>query len=383
MRGILAITGFLAIVTAGLLGAAVARRSPPPSTGPSVEVAAAFPAPPVERPPPPADPFLEVEPPAPPAVPVPPTPPVPEPPRAPTPVSSLPRAGVLEATVAPAGRYKLGETVQQDLVVTRRSTFGILGTNVSQGAQYGLSSRITVTAVNADGSLVAEQTVVAVKLLDADPDVRADAAAALEKMKGVTFELLVGPTGEVTAVRGYTDPVRKTAGKLDELQSLRIGSILDADGWKELAGLTFFQPDGAIKPGRAWSKPAAHDWGALGSWQGKTNYLARGKASAKSPLEKIEYAHAIEYRPPAAGAGGDFPARIGSAEFKATAGGGILYDPARSRSTGAVETFYVRGRLQATVAGPAVAVEVEELQNFKLTLSDPAKGELVGKPPKK
>ncbi len=375
-RVVLVVAGFLAVVTAGLLGAAVARRSPAPSAAPAVEVVALVPALPVEPPPPPADPILE------PPAPVP--PPVPEPPRVTRPVVVGPRAGVIEAVIVPpAGRYKVGETIQQDVVVTRRSGFRLLGLEVSQGVQYALSSQVVVTAVNPDGSLVAGQTVTAARLLDADPDVRAEFAAALEKVPGTKFELTVGPAGDVTAITGVKDPIRVKPGKLGDFQSLRVGSVLDADGWKELAGLMFFQPGEPLRAGAKWEKPFAHDWGELGSWRGKTNFADRGRLWARSPLEQIVYTHAIEYGPPADGGGRELPFRIRKADLKAAAGGAFHYDTARDRNTAAEENFYVRGSLTVVVAGPDVMIELEERQNFKLTFTEPAKGELVGKPPKK
>ena len=376
LRIILAVAGFLAVVTVGWLTVSLSKRSLPPLIVPPPEVAAAvepLPAPPPVVPAVEPRPVLpRVEPPPPAAVPRVEQPPVP-----------TGRTGVIESAGVPPGGYRVGETIPQDLVVTRRSTFRILGTDVSQGAQYGLSSTVTVTAVNADGSFVVEQAIVAARLIDADPDLQADLATALGKARGVKFELTVGPTGLVTAIKGYKDALRLKPGKLGEFQSLRLGSLVDADGWKELAGLMFFQPDEVLKPGAKGSRAVTHDWGALGGWSGKTNYVAKGKASAKSPLDRIDYAHAITYQPPAAGVGTELPFRVTKAEFKAVAGGAILFDAARSRTTAAEEAFYVRGGLVASVAGPDVPIEMEERQNFKLTFTDPAAGTLVGKPPKK
>ncbi len=298
-------------------------------------------------------------------------------------VPGPPRVGVLQASVDPAGRYKVGDVVDQDVVFTRKSSFRIVGTEVGQGAQYAFSSSIAITKVNADGSLVAEQTIVKTKLIDADPDLKASLAAALDKAQGMKFELAVAQNGDVTSLKGLKDPLRVLAGKDAAAgQSLRLWSLLDADAWKELAGLTFFQPEKPLKAKVTWNKPVTHDWGPLGSWRGRTVYVAAGKQAVKPNLERIDYGHEIYYKPPLAGADRDLPIRVMKAEFQtAGAGGAILYDAATHRSTVAEETFRVRGAVQVSLAGTDAVIEMEEQQGFRLTMQEPAKRAMVGQPP--
>ncbi len=240
---------------------------------------------------------------------------------------------------------------------------------------------MVVTKVNADGSLAVEQRIRTAKLIDADPSTKAELAAALEKAQGTKFEIAVNAAGDVTELKGLKDPIRIQAGpNVMPGQSLRLWSLLDADAWKELAGLTFFQPDKPLKPGATWSRPAAHDWGPLGTWRGKTVYVV-GKPVAKPLAERIDYAHDIYHRPPAAGADKGLPFRVLRPEFKAVqAGGSILYDPEMRRAKAAEETFRVRGGVVVSLAGTEAAIELEELQGFRLTITDRTRRELVGSP---
>src|ERR1051326_4030918 len=76
-------------------------------------------------------------------------------------------AGAARADDPPA-RYKAGDTFDQEVVVSRKSVFRVAGLDVEKWAQYSIVSSFTVTKVNADGSLTAEQTIRSARLLDAD-----------------------------------------------------------------------------------------------------------------------------------------------------------------------------------------------------------------------
>ncbi len=309
----------------------------------------------------------------PPPRPEPPSPPAP-PPKAPEP----PRVGKL--VVEPAGKYKEGDTFVQTVTVSRVSAFGVLGVVTTQGAEYTLASRLEVTKVNADGSFVVTQTVQTGKLIDATPDMKEPLADALKKAEGAKFELTVAQNGKVTALKGLNDPVNVKLGRNVEQQTLRLWSILDADAWKELAGMTFFQPD---QPGlgEKWNRDFAHDWGPLGSWLGRTDYLT-AKNPEKDGQHKIDYAHAISHRP--AKAAGNLPIAIKEAAFpRVIAGGTIRYDAKTNRATAAEEVFHVRGVVGVSFGGADAAVEVEERQKFRVTASEVKARELIGEAPKK
>ncbi|WP_143393367.1 hypothetical protein [Fimbriiglobus ruber] len=275
-----------------------------------------------------------------------------------------------------ASRYKVGDTFGQEVVVTRRSAFRTLGIEIGQAAQYVIVSRLTVTKIGPDGGATVTQTIEGGRLVDADPTMRESLTAALAQIKGAALEIVVGPTGDVVRIRVPKDPVRllvredPVAGKV-----LRVWSLLDEDGWKELAGITFFQPVQPLQRGRTWARNLTHDWGALGEWRGRTVYTDTGRQGAD---ERITYAHALSHRPPQKVAE-NMPVRVLAAEFApVTANGVILYDPVRGRVSAAEEVFRVKGAVSvSTGVGPA-AIEVEEEQGFRLRVTDPANRALVG-----
>ncbi len=292
----------------------------------------------------------------------------------------MPRVGVLQADID--SRFKVGDTFNQEVVFSRKSDFRFVGAEFSQAARYAFRSKIVISKVNADGSYVAEQTIGKAIWLDGDVDSKPTLIEALVKTQGTKFELTFSRNHEVTELKGLKDPILVAAGKNAAMgQSLRLWSLLDADAWKELAGLTFFYAEKPLKAKQTWNKPVSHDWGALGSWNGKTVYLAAGKQPKQTNLERIDYRHEIYYKPPALGADRDLPFRIQKAAFQTIlAGGAILYDPTTNRTAAAEETFRVRGNIQVSLAGMDAAIEMEEAQGFRLTIEQPATNALVGTP---
>ncbi len=360
----------LALAAAYLVWAPARPAAPgtPTASGPAVEPRSPAPARTGPDPPPPERP----------------TPPVADPPPAPPPPAPSPDPpagqGRLEAEPAGTHRFRVGERFEQEVVVSRRSAYRTLGAEFATAAEYAFVSRVTVEAVRRDGGLTARQTIEDARLIACDPTLREALADALQKARGAVFTLTVGPDGVVTDLKGPDDPIRVLPGAgANGGRTLRVWSLLDADGWKELAGLTFFRCDPPPRPGRTWTRGLAHSWGPLGDWTGRTTFVARG---AKDGRERIEYAHALSYRPPGPGRGGDLPFKIVRAEFGApTAGGILLYDAARERVTAADEAFHVRGALAVSVGGSDAAVEVDESQAFRLRVRATSEPELTGRPP--
>ncbi len=288
------------------------------------------------------------------------------------PLRPLPAKPKPEAVEAVTARYKAGDAFTQEVVVTRLSTYRVLGTDVGQNVQYGFVSRFTVDKVERDGALVVKQKVQEARFGDGDPAMQALLNDALKKTQGATFEIAVNAKGQVTRFQGPKDPVNVFAGNNPLAgRTFLLWSFLDEDAWKELAQITFFRPDKALRPGEKWSRPLSHSWGPLGSWGGETVYVAAGQQAGR---ERITYAHDMTYRPPR-GAGGGLPFLVRRADFKPlTAGGVILFDAARGKVAAAEETFRVRGSLVVSAADIEAPVEMDETQVFRLRITEPVPG---------
>ncbi len=277
-------------------------------------------------------------------------------------------------------KLKAGESFFQDLLITQKSTFGVQGLPVHTHLQYRVVSRFTVTEIAADAMTV-EQKIESAKLLQADPLTQGLLSGAVARLPGTAYTLGINPKMEVTRFEGGGDvaAMQPILGGL----GLQMASLMDRDGWKEMAQVSLFQPerplgkdagkeagkDGGKEAGKAkpWSRPMTHLWGPLGRWTGQTHFAFTGK---RGPLDQIAYIHKMTYEPPKAG-GGALGLQITSASFQALASRGLIdYDGAQAKAVAAEECFHVRGRLTMMLLGQATPVDIDEEQTFQLKLFD-------------
>jgi hypothetical protein len=284
------------------------------------------------------------------------------------PPPAQPRADTAEKVPT---RYKAGDTFTQEVIVTRRSAYRILGADVGQNVQYVFVSRLVVDRVERDGGLVVKQKVREARFSDGDPALQALLNDALKKTQGNTFEITLNARGEVTRFKGANDPLNVFAGK-DPLagQTFLLWSFLDEDAWKELAQLTFFRPEKPLQSGVHWSRSLSHSWGSLGSWRGQTTYTPAGQQAGR---ERITYTHEMSYQAPRGRDG--LPFLVKKADFQPLAAGGtILFDAAKEKVADAEETFRVRGRLRVAVADAEAVVDMDETQVFRLRINEGSPG---------
>ena len=261
-----------------------------------------------------------------------------------------------------------GARFYQEVVFGRWSTFHVLGADIRNQSQYAFQSSFTVEEVNDDGPRLVTQKVEAVRLTQADAAQQARLNALLQKTKGATFRITLGPGGEVVKFEGEQAPLALArGGALTGELTFLLQSTLDLDGWKELAQLTFFRPPKERSADGRWQRKMVHNWGPLGAWVGGVVYAPAGKVAA---LDRYDYQLALNYLPPRGGPGG-LPFQVARAEFRLLpSGGSIAFDPARGRVGAAEERFRVRGALAAMALGVTSVVELEEAQHFRLRILD-------------
>jgi hypothetical protein len=218
------------------------------------------------------------------------------------------------------------------------------------------------------------QTIKSTKLGECDPTLRKDLQAALEKTHGTQFTITLGPDGAVAEFRGPKDAVNVQAPNDIAKATYRVWSLLDSDAWKDLAGVTFLHPPSHL--GQEWETPITHDWGPLGTWNGKTYFKRNGQQLGQ---ERIDFTHSLSHKPPESAAPGDLPFKVVRMEFRSpNAAGSVLFDAAKGRVTRAEESFTVRGRLVVSALGTEVTVDVEERQDFQVAVREPGERSLKG-----
>lgn len=258
----------------------------------------------------------------------------------------------------------------QELTVTHRPIFKVNGLPVPSFLNYRVVSRFTVKRRDAADTWTVEQKIESAQLLNADDLSKSTVEGAIGKLPGTVFQLRLNRKMEVTAFEGAANAWNFAGAGL----GIQTASLIDRDGWRELAQATFFQFDQAPTPGLRWSKPMAHHWGSLGAWNGQIHYVDLGRepatpATAEASLHKVGYALQLAYQAPKAGAIGLMT--IQNAQFNPPQGSGfLLFDSRRGRVIAAEERFRVQGVLTANILGQATRIEIDEDQHFAIRIHD-------------
>lgn len=239
---------------------------------------------------------------------------------------------------------------------------------MAQDLHYQILSELYVDEPDAQGVQMVEQAVIDTRLLRADELSQATFTNSLRELKGWRCRYKVHRQGEVTDLTVTKKGGRETVAVAPMgAQGFLLTSVLDADGWREIAELTFFVPQSQETDSAPWTRRATHDFGPLGSWYGMTRYEPR---AVKDGLRQIDFTHQLAYQPPAKDVGG-LPFTIVSATLKPdVAGGSIQLDEQKRRVVSAQEKFQVRGIINAELAGQSVPIELQESQSIQVRVFD-------------
>jgi hypothetical protein len=189
--------------------------------------------------------------------------------------------------------------------------------------RYAVLSSLTVHERN-DGRLDVEQKIKAAKLLHADEVTQALFSDLLQKLTGTKFTMGFSPERELIQFEGAKDRLQVVGGPAVG-QAILLASLIDRDGWKELARYSFFQPHKPLRPGARWEQSMTHSWGFLGNWTGQVSFKYAGQ---EGDLQRFPYAFKLTYVPPKPEAR-DLLFPVARASFKhGEAGGTIYFDPA-------------------------------------------------------
>ncbi|MEX2175553.1 MAG: hypothetical protein WD872_14415 [Pirellulaceae bacterium] len=272
-------------------------------------------------------------------------------------------------TPDPAPQTPSTTTLFQEVDIQRAPRFAILGTAIAQDLHYKLLSELTIGAADEAGSFAVDQVVRQTQLLKADELSRSMFEQSLAELKGWQFHYKLNARREI-ALWKSSPPTGKRAAPVKPLgaEGFLVTSVMDEDGWKELAQLSFIVPDLQSR-NASWSRSLSHDFEPLGSWYGETRFTPQG---VEHGVLRIDFVHEMVYTPPAKGKDkGALPFTIKEAKFRPEAAGGTIdYDTRAKRVQRAQEHFHVKGVLTAEVLGQEAGIEVEELQTIGVRLTE-------------
>ncbi|MCA9173402.1 MAG: DUF4339 domain-containing protein [Planctomycetales bacterium] len=257
----------------------------------------------------------------------------------------------------------------QEVDIHRRPTFMLPGIEIVQDIRYVVLSRLHLGAVDGDGNREVTQYIEGTRLLKADDLSRATFAKSLESLQRQQFVFTLTKDREVVDFRGHEDNRKLVPVEVAAERGVMVTSVIDLDGWRELAEYAFFRP----ATGRqSWKRKMTHDWGALGSWSGETTFLFNSP-DVDGDIMPVQFQHNMKHSPPRDGK----PASLGMgmqldrAEFRAMeTSGAIRFNVLRQRVESVREQFAVQGRIQASMLGQPVTVDLTEQQVIGIQLSD-------------
>jgi hypothetical protein len=287
-------------------------------------------------------------------------PPAPAPPEKTKPKPTPPKS-VFGPPLRLEWKLRQGEKLFQDLRVVQKPSFVVQGIPITSSLQYRVVSSFTVQKASAD-KMIVRQRIESGQLLEADALTRGLLAPLVAKLAGTESTIELDARMDVISFTGTAGKPQMGGLNLPGVQGLQMASLLDADGWKELAQLTFFQPNRLLDAGAKWTKPLTHNWGALGNWTGKANYVYLGR---KKSLHQVDYALQLAYQAPKGGG------LVTDAAFRPVqAGGAIIFDADKGKVVQAQERFQVRGQLTINLLGQNTVVDLEEDQLFFIRILD-------------
>ena len=258
----------------------------------------------------------------------------------------------------------------QELIVDRNPIFAIEGISaLKQKFKYRTVSRITVHP-GKNGFRRVSQKVVGANLISADAISRKSIEESVKKLIGKEFQFTLDKKQKVVDFKGEKEPPKsidfKDLTAIDGFKGdgFMVSSVMDLDGWREMAQLTFLLPDDKRKK---WSDQMEHDWGELGRWVGETRFEKKGESNSKL---RIDYAHFMRYETAPKG-DSKLPFALGEIAMESKeAGGRLFFDREKRRIDSLIERFQVSGSIGASLLGGSTKLKIQETQTFELKLHD-------------
>ncbi len=259
------------------------------------------------------------------------------------------------------------ETFYQQVEIQRLPRFSLQGMFIQQQIRYRILSTFELHAPDSKGHRIAKQTISDTALIEADPLSKATFEQSLIAMRGLTITYELDKFSRVVSMDDQPDNTKTIEVDSPNSKGMLITNVIDKDGWRELAELTLFQPPTG-RSNRTFARKTTHDWGALGSWYGKTDFIS--KAGGRN-RRRFSYKHDLEYRPPDVKADAQpnpLPFTINQANFRTyEASGEILYDTKDKFVTFVREVFHAKGSISLLEA--ATKVDLEERQVFTIEVT--------------
>jgi hypothetical protein len=280
---------------------------------------------------------------------------------------------VLNVLTAPAPlpglrwKFKEGEVFYIQSVVSTRQAMTIQGAPIEQRIDQTITTRYTVKRKNADGSIVLEQTILAMKVKQ--PELQR--VPLWNNFKGATFLLTLDAKGEVTDVKGY----KEFLARVDDDGSRKLlPFMLTEESLKQSAGDLFsFPASKRVFVGDTWRRQRRQSMGPMGELAGDVTYRYVSKASGRKGVDTITWSARLRYLP--AQGTPDLPFKVTSAELKPDGFEGKLsFDPDAGRLVETSMAGRLKGKMTILIGQQSTDMDIEQSMQTTSRLFDKPPG---------
>lgn len=259
------------------------------------------------------------------------------------------------------------QTLFQLVDIRRTPAFSMQGLETKQSLHYQVVSQLMLERSGVPPTTKITQIIEDTRLVAADDSSRESFGKALEGLKRQQYTYRLNHRGEVIEFTGHKETREAIPLDLASATGFQLTSVIDEDGWKELAELTFVAPPEGQQAGETWKRQMTHDWGALGRWSGVTTFAVQ---PPRENISQIMFNREMKYTAAGPGSSG-LPFQIREANFELQrASGAIEFDVMARRVQRATEYFDVRGTLTAELAGVGIPIKLTEQQQIEIKLSE-------------
>jgi hypothetical protein len=252
-----------------------------------------------------------------------------------------------------AWKFKEGDKFYVEDVSTMKQKIGFMGMGFEQSNKTTMVTSYTVTRkVGDEVTLVQKIEGVDVK---SQGGLGGDLDKMMEKLKGATFTLTLGPRGKIERFEGYAEFIKKIAGRNEEaarMVKLMVTEAVLKRGAEEMFG---FLPEMPLGKGDRWKRESTIPFGQLGSLKALSEYTYDGP---EKDGEAISVKSTLTYSTPKGDAGFGV-VKITKGNLKSEGGrGSLVFDMDKGRRVRQSLAMVFRGSLTMDIMGNAVDMDV-------------------------
>jgi hypothetical protein len=254
-------------------------------------------------------------------------------------------------------KFKEGDKFWVEDISSMKQKVEFMGQKMEQSMKTTMVTSYTIKKAGSEGGTdgtVLTQKIEAVTV-KSEGGLGGDLEKVMEKLKGATFTLTLGPAGKITKFDGYNEFIKNLTEGMEEVGKF-VRLLITEDVLKKSAEEAFgFLPPREVTKGDSWKRDSTLPFGPLGSFKAANDYTFQG---VEDGLAKIGLKAELTYSPPRGDAGfGLFKITKGNLKSEA-ARGTLFFDPAKGRLARYSMAMVFRGSLTLDIMGNMVDMDV-------------------------